>query len=79
MSKRPLISLAPMNPSSMANLNRMTFLMSISEITPQIFISGLCLPNKFYLIFMSYFSGQMAATLEQVQKLGITYILVNII
>ncbi|CAF4147548.1 unnamed protein product [Rotaria sp. Silwood2] len=42
----------------MANLNRMTLLMSISEITPQIFIAG-----------------QMAATVEQVQKLGITYIL----
>lgn len=42
----------------MANINRMTLLMSISEITPQIFISG-----------------QMAATLEQVQRLGITYIL----
>ncbi|CAF0816017.1 unnamed protein product [Adineta ricciae] len=52
------ISLSPMNPAAMANLNRMTFLMAISEITPQIFISG-----------------QMAATLEQVQRLGITYIL----
>ncbi|CAF1109701.1 unnamed protein product [Adineta steineri] len=41
----------------MANFNRMTFLMAISEITPQIFISG-----------------QIAATLEQVQRLGITYI-----
>ncbi|UJR22745.1 hypothetical protein I4U23_025777 [Adineta vaga] len=41
----------------MASFNRMTFLMAISEITPQIFISG-----------------QMAATLEQVQRLGITYI-----
>jgi len=46
-----------MNTTNMANLNRMTFLMSISEITPQLFISG-----------------QMAATIEQVQKLGITYI-----
>jgi protein-tyrosine phosphatase len=47
-----------MNPTTMVNLNRMTLLMSVSEITPQLFISG-----------------QMAATLEQVQKLGITYIL----
>ncbi|CAF1059906.1 unnamed protein product [Adineta steineri] len=58
MNKRPLVSLNSMNSAAMANLNRMTFLMSISEITPQIFISG-----------------QMAATLEQVHKLGITYIL----
>lgn len=28
-------------------------------------------------MFYIYFLGQMAATLEQVQKLGITYILVN--
>ncbi|UJR26283.1 hypothetical protein I4U23_007621 [Adineta vaga] len=58
MSKSPQISLGPMNSAAMANLNRMTFLMAISEITPQVFISG-----------------QMAATLEQVQRLGITYIL----
>jgi hypothetical protein len=69
--------MASMNSATMGNLNRMTFLMSISEITPQIFISGL-----FYIKISSYLnfysSGQMAATLEQVQKLGITYILVNI-
>jgi len=58
MNKKPLLTASLMNPNAMANLNRMTFLMSISEITPQIFLSG-----------------QMAATLEQVQKLGITYIL----
>jgi hypothetical protein len=62
MNRKPLPSITTMNPTAMANLNRMTFLMSISEITPQLFISG-----------------QMAATLEQVQKLGITYILVNLI
>ncbi|CAF0793029.1 unnamed protein product [Rotaria sp. Silwood1] len=50
--------MALMNSNAMINLNRMTFLMSISEITPQLFLSG-----------------QMAATVEQVQKLGITYIL----
>ncbi|CAF2307249.1 unnamed protein product [Rotaria sp. Silwood2] len=50
--------MALMNSNAMINLNRMTFLMSISEITPQLFISG-----------------QMAATVEQIQKLGITYIL----
>jgi hypothetical protein len=60
MNRKPIPSIVPMNPTTMANLNRMTFLMSISEITPQIYISG-----------------QMAATLEQVQKLGITYILVK--
>lgn len=57
MNKKPLITVSNMNTNSIANLNRMTFLMSISEITPQLFISG-----------------QMAATIEQVQKLGITYI-----
>lgn len=58
MSRKPLISMASFNPNPAGNINRMTVLMSISEITPHIFISG-----------------QMAATLEQVQKLGITYIL----
>jgi hypothetical protein len=68
-----------MNSTTMANLNRMTFLMAISEITPQLFISGL---SFFFLSdhihsLKCILSGQMAATLEQVQKLGITYILVN--
>lgn len=60
MNRKPLPSITSMNPTAMANLNRMTYLMAISEITPQLFISG-----------------QMAATLEQVQKLGITYIVVK--
>ncbi|CAF5070558.1 unnamed protein product, partial [Rotaria magnacalcarata] len=59
--KITLISMALMNSNEMLNLNRMTYLMSVSEITPQLFVSG-----------------QMAATVEQVQKLGLTYILVNI-
>ncbi|CAF1941006.1 unnamed protein product [Rotaria magnacalcarata] len=50
--------MALMNSNEMLNLNRMTYLMSVSEITPQLFVSG-----------------QMAATVEQVQKLGLTYIL----
>jgi len=58
MNRKLLPVISSMNPTTMANLNRMTFLMAISEITPQIYVSG-----------------QMAATLEQVQKLGITYIL----
>jgi len=62
MNKKSFPSISSMNPQTMANLNRMTFLMTISEITPQIYISG-----------------QMAANLEQVQKFGITYILVNIL
>lgn len=57
MNKKPLPSITSTNSATMVNLNRMTYLMSISEITPQIYVSG-----------------QMAATLEQVQKLGITYI-----
>ncbi|CAF1087911.1 unnamed protein product [Adineta ricciae] len=72
------ISLSPMNPAAMANLNRMTFLMAISEITPQIFISGYYLSSCISVRSHSStitFSGQMAATLEQVQRLGITYIL----
>jgi len=60
MNKKSFPSISSMNPQTMANLNRMTFLMTISEITPQIYISG-----------------QMAANLEQVQKFGITYILVK--
>ncbi|CAF5031577.1 unnamed protein product, partial [Rotaria socialis] len=44
-----------MDSNAMLNLNRMTYLMSVSEITPQLFVSG-----------------QMAATVEQIQKLGIT-------
>lgn len=67
-----------MNPNAMGNLNRMTFLMSISEITPQLFISGLIF-DLISIDFHIYFLGQMAATLEQVQKLGITYIVVNIL
>ncbi|CAF1259230.1 unnamed protein product [Rotaria sp. Silwood1] len=58
MSRKLLPSISSMNSTNMANLNRMTLLMSISEITPQLFLAG-----------------QMAATVEQVQKLGITYIL----
>ena len=68
--------MASMPSSAMGNLNRMAILMKISEITPQIFISG-----QYVLLFFDHLdilfrSGQMAATLEQVHKLGITYILV---
>lgn len=35
--------MALMNSNAMLNLNRMTYLMSISEITPQLCISGLSL------------------------------------
>jgi hypothetical protein len=67
-----------MNSTSAAGMNRMTFLMSISEITPQLFLSGT------YPIFSCFECmnmcalGQMAATIEQVQKLGITYIVVSV-
>ena len=75
MNKKPLVSMASMHPSALGNLNRMAILMKISEITPQIFISG-----RFVILFdhidILFRSGQMAATLEQVHKLGITYILV---
>lgn len=40
MSRKPLISMASFNPNPAGNINRMTLLMSISEITPQIYISG---------------------------------------
>jgi len=40
MNKKPLPSITPGNQATMVNLNRMTYLMSISEITPQIYLSG---------------------------------------
>ncbi len=54
MSKKSLISMASMNPTTMGNLNRMAFLMAISEITPQLFISGLFLPTSIFIyLFIS--------------------------
>lgn len=76
MSKKPAVSMASINPAAMGNLNRMAILMKISEITPQIYISGYLLFFFLHRIDILYQSGQMAATLEQVHKLGITYILV---
>ena len=67
----------------MANINRMAILLTISEITPQLFLAG-----KYFSLSRTFFSttkdgpahfllGQMAATIEQVQRLGITYIVVS--
>ncbi|CAF3653948.1 unnamed protein product [Rotaria socialis] len=78
MNRKVLPAVTSMNSASMANFNRMTLLMSISEITPNIFLSGLlvdCVRLTFFLYFEIYFLGQMAATIEHVQKLGISYIL----
>ncbi len=51
-----MISMASMNPTTMNNLNRMTFLMAISEITPQLFISGWFVP---YFDFISISISQV--------------------
>lgn len=78
MSRRPLPAISsPTN--TMMSINRMTILMSISEITPQIFISGRVILQIEFVDISHSVLGQMAATLEEVQKLGITYILVSFV
>jgi hypothetical protein len=44
--------MASMNPAVMGNPNRMAILMSISEITPQLYISGLFFFIKHQLILL---------------------------